>query len=81
MMSLPTLASVVHLQLLMALTAQRLCDLNLHTSQLRPCDVTPGKDHTQKKNKKKTAENSINNYSEQIIHNQIINHNISTINR
>ena len=41
MMSFPTLANVVHLQLLMALTAQRLCDLNLHTSQLSPCDVTP----------------------------------------
>ena len=41
MMSLPTLASVVHLQLLMALTAQRLWDLNLQTSQLSPCDVTP----------------------------------------
>jgi hypothetical protein len=41
MMSLPTLASVVHLQLLMALTAHRLCDLNLQTSQLNPCDVTP----------------------------------------
>lgn len=41
MMSLPTLASVVHLQLLIALAAQRLCALNLHTSQLSPCDVTP----------------------------------------
>lgn len=41
MMSLPTLANVVHLQLLMALTAHRLCDLNLQTSQLNPCDVTP----------------------------------------
>jgi hypothetical protein len=41
MMSLPTLANVVHLQLLMALTAHLLCDLNLQTSQLNPCDVTP----------------------------------------
>jgi hypothetical protein len=41
MISLPTLANVVHLQLLMALTAHLLCDLNLQTSQLNPCDVTP----------------------------------------
>jgi len=31
MISLPMDASVVHLQLLVALTAQRLCALNLHT--------------------------------------------------
>lgn len=41
MISLPTLANVVHLQLEMALAAHRLCTLNLHTSQESPCDVTP----------------------------------------
>lgn len=39
--SLPTLANVVHLQLLIVFATQRLCTLHLHTSQLRPCEVTP----------------------------------------
>lgn len=40
-MSFPTLANVVHLQLLIALSKHLLCTLHLHTSQLYPCDVTP----------------------------------------
>lgn len=40
-MSFPTLANVVHLQLLIALSTHLLCTLHLHTSQLYPCDVTP----------------------------------------
>jgi len=39
--SLPMLARVVHLQLLMALIAHCLCTLYLQTSQLSPWDVTP----------------------------------------
>lgn len=41
MISFPTLANVVHLQLLIAFATQRLCTLHLHTSQLNPCEVTP----------------------------------------
>lgn len=41
MISFPTEDNVVHLQLLIALGAQRLCTLHLHTSQLRPWLVTP----------------------------------------
>lgn len=39
--SLPTLANVVHLQFDIAFAAHRLCTLNLHTSQEKPWDVTP----------------------------------------
>lgn len=39
--SFPTLANVVHLQFDIALAAQRLCTLNLHTSHDSPWDVTP----------------------------------------
>lgn len=51
MISFPTLANVVHLQLDIALAAQRLCTLNLQTSQDSPCEVTPdnASRHTYKK--------------------------------
>jgi hypothetical protein len=39
--SLPTLAKVVHLQLAIALAAHFLCTLHLHTSHDKPCEVTP----------------------------------------
>lgn len=40
MISRPTVANVVHLQLAIAFAAHRLCTLHLHTSQERPCEVT-----------------------------------------
>jgi hypothetical protein len=53
--SLPTLANVVHLQFDIAFAAQRLCTLNLHTSQESPCDVTPDKASRHTYWKKETA--------------------------
>lgn len=47
-MSLPMLARVVHLQLLMAFVEHRLCTLHLQTTQLKPCDVTPATVHDNK---------------------------------
>lgn len=41
--SFPTLANVVHLQFDIAFAAQRLCTLNLQTSQESPWEVTPDK--------------------------------------
>jgi hypothetical protein len=41
MISLPTLANVVHLQFDIAFAAQRLWTLNLQISHDNPCDVTP----------------------------------------
>lgn len=41
MISLPTLARVVHLQLAIDLAAHRLCTFDLQTSQASPCEVTP----------------------------------------
>lgn len=38
--SLPTVANVVHLQFAIAFTAHLLCTLHLQTSHDRPCDVT-----------------------------------------
>lgn len=43
MISLPTLANVVHLQFDIAFAAQRLWTLNLQISHESPWDVTPDK--------------------------------------
>lgn len=46
MISRPIVANVVHLQFAIALAAQRLCALLLHTSHDNPCFVTVWAENT-----------------------------------
>lgn len=65
MMSRPTVAKVVHLQLAIAFAAHRLCTLHLHTSHDKPCDVTV--DDAMKKMKEKQKKRKLRTITTELL--------------
>lgn len=69
MMSRPTVAKVVHLQLAIAFAAHRLCTLHLHTSHDKPCDVTvvDANNYVREEDERKTEKAKIENNHNRIL--------------